>query len=50
MVLTNSDGSFVPIQPILAKLQSEKDAENDKIEIQKATEPKDRDKKQDHEE
>ena len=40
MVLINSDGSYIPVQPILTKLQADKDAENDELEIQKEMEPK----------
>ena len=44
MVLSNSDGSLIQIQPILSKLESEKDAEKDKLETQKEIEPEHRDK------
>ncbi len=44
MVLTNSDGSLIPIQPILSKLESEKDAEKDKLELEKDKSPEYRDK------
>ena len=44
MVLTNSDGSLIPIQPILSKLESEKDTEKDKLELEKDKSPEYRDK------
>ena len=44
MVLTNSDGSLIPIQPILSKLQIDKETQNDLLANQKSLDPTDRDK------